>query len=118
MCTNKRIQERKLKLFYRRLMNISLTARHFEASQNLKDFCTDSVDKLTLFYDRIVSCDIILEPTPSDKAPQKVDLIIKVPKKIITVSESAESYEKAMGTAVDIASRQLKRYKEKLYATS
>eukprot|EP00657_Telonema_sp_P-1_P002765 TRINITY_DN16410_c0_g1_i1.p1 TRINITY_DN16410_c0_g1~~TRINITY_DN16410_c0_g1_i1.p1 ORF type:complete len:110 (-),score=16.84 TRINITY_DN16410_c0_g1_i1:162-491(-) len=64
-------------VYKRQLMNISLTARHFEASQNLKDFCTDSVDKLTLFYDRIVSCDIILEPTPSDKAPQKVDLIIK-----------------------------------------
>lgn len=99
-------------------MNISFTARRFDASQSLKDYCTDSVDKLTLFYDRIISCDITLEPTGSVKKPQKVDLIIKVPKKTITVSEVAETYEKAMNNAVDVASRQLKRYKDKMFATS
>lgn len=99
-------------------MNISFTARRFEASQNLKDFSTDSVEKLTQFYDRIVSCDIILEPTANDKAPQKVDLIIKVPQKTIAVSEAAETYEKAMNSAVDIASRQLKKYKDKMFTTS
>lgn len=98
-------------------MNVTFTARRFEASQNLKNLCIDSVDKLTLFYDRIVSCHIILEPTASDKAPQKVDLVIKVPKKTITVSEAAESYEKALNSAIEVASRQLKRYKEKMFAS-
>ncbi len=98
-------------------MNITFTARRFEASQSLKDFSIESVKKLNLFYDRIVSCDIILEPSASDKTPQKVDLIIKVPKKTITVTERAETYEKAINTAVDVASRQLKKYKDKMFAS-
>lgn len=95
-------------------MNVSLTARHFEASENLKNHTQKYLEKLTQFYDRIVSCDVVFEPTANDKSPQKVELILKVPNKIIKVSESAESYEKAVHQAVDVASRQLKRYKDKL----
>lgn len=95
-------------------MNISFTSRHFDASDTLKEFCIDSVDKLEQFYDRIVSCDIVLQPSADVKLSQRAELIIKVPKKVITVSEKAESYEKAISVAVDVASRQLKRYKQKL----
>lgn len=95
-------------------MNITLTSRHFDASQSLKDYTEDSVDKLNQYYDRIVSCDIVLEPTSNVKKPQKAEIIVKVPRKVITVNEAAESYEKAISLAVDVVSRQLKRYKEKL----
>ncbi len=97
-------------------MNISFTSRHFDASQNLKNLCIDSVEKLEHFYDRIVSCDIILEPTSDPKNPQKAEIILKVPKKVIAVNEKSESYEKAISIAVDVATRQLKRYKQKLQA--
>ncbi|MEP1150439.1 MAG: ribosome-associated translation inhibitor RaiA [Balneola sp.] len=97
-------------------MNISFTSRHFDASENLKEFSKGSVEKLEQFYDRIVSCDIVLEPTSDPKKPQKAELIIKVPQKVIAVNEKAESYEKAVSVAVDIATRQLKRYKQKLQA--
>ena len=99
-------------------MNISFTSRHFDASKDLKQFCIDSVDKLEQFYDRIVSCDIVLQPTADVKLPQKAEIIIKVPKKVITVNETAESYEKAISIAVDVASRQLKRYKQKLQSVN
>lgn len=95
-------------------MNISFTSRHFDASENLKEFSIGSVEKLEHFYDRIVSCDIVLEPTSDPKHPQKAELIIKVPRKVIAVNEKAESYEKAVAVAVDVATRQLKRYKQKL----
>jgi len=98
-------------------MNISFTSRHFDASENLKEFSKGSVEKLEHFYDRIVSCDIVLEPTADAKKPQKAELIIKVPQKVIAVNETAESYEKAVAVAVDVATRQLKRYKQKLQAT-
>lgn len=98
-------------------MKTTFTARHFEASPDLQQFCRDSVEKLEQFYDRIVMCDIILEPTPSDENPQQAELIVKVPRKVITVKESAKSYEQAIHNAIDILSRQLKRYKEKMHAT-
>ncbi|WP_018126504.1 ribosome hibernation-promoting factor, HPF/YfiA family [Balneola vulgaris] len=97
-------------------MNISITSRHFDASENLKEFSIGSVEKLEQFYDRIVSCDIILEPTSDPKHPQKAEIIIKVPRKVIAVNEKAETYEKAISDAVDVATRQIKRYKEKLHA--
>lgn len=110
------IQELKLK-FKGVKMNISFTSRHFDASDNLKEFSKGSVEKLEQFYDRIVSCDIILEPTSDPKYPQKAEIILKVPRKVIAVNEKADSYEKAMAVAVDVATRQLKRYKQKLQET-
>ena len=96
-------------------MNITFTARHFDASNNLKTFSEDAVSKLEQFYDRIVSCSIVLEPTASPKTPQKAELIVKIPNTTLTASESAEKYEQAVQMAVDNISRQLKRYKEKKY---
>jgi len=98
-------------------MKTTFTARHFEASTDLQQHCRDSVEKLEQFYDRIVMCDIILEPTPDDDAPQQAELIVKVPRKDLTAKESATSYEQALHNAIELVSRQLKRYKEKMLAT-
>jgi putative sigma-54 modulation protein len=98
-------------------MKTTFTARHFEANADLQQYCRDSVEKLEQFYDRIVMCDIILQPTPSDENPQQAELIVKVPRKVLTVKESAKTYEQAIHNAIDTISRQLKRYKEKMHAT-
>lgn len=98
-------------------MNVKFTARHFEASTQLQNYAKDSVTKLEQFFDRIVSCDITLEPTASPKTPQKAEIHIKIPNKTLTASESAEKYEQAISAAVDNMSRQLKRYKEKKFTT-
>ncbi|WP_103664827.1 ribosome hibernation-promoting factor, HPF/YfiA family [Gracilimonas amylolytica] len=97
-------------------MKTTFTARHFEASADLQQYCIDSVDKLDQFYDRIVMCDIILQPTPSDENPNQAELIIKVPRKVLTVKESGKSYEQAIHNAIETASRQLKKYKDKMHA--
>ncbi|WP_421774817.1 ribosome hibernation-promoting factor, HPF/YfiA family [Gracilimonas sp.] len=99
-------------------MKTTFTARHFEASADLQQYCRDSVEKLEQFYDRIVMCDIILEPTPSDENPQQAEIIVKVPRKVLTAKESAGSYEQAVHNAVDTVSRQLKKYKEKMHAVN
>lgn len=99
-------------------MNITFTARHFDASSELQDYCRDYVQKLEQFFDRIVVCDIILEPTAEDENPHQAELIMKVPRKVITVKESADSYKQALHNAVETASRLLKRYKQKMKATN
>ncbi|MBO6795454.1 MAG: ribosome-associated translation inhibitor RaiA [Balneolaceae bacterium] len=97
-------------------MNVTFTARHFEASQNLKNYAQDSVQKLTQYFDRIVSCSIVLAPNADKNAPQKAEIHVKIPNKVLTAEVSAEVYEKAISEAVDNLSRQLKRYKEKKFA--
>ncbi len=113
MYTNKHTQEQKLK---EELMNVTFTARHFEASENLKNYAQESVQKLTQYFDRIVSCSIVLEPSASNKTPQKAEILVKIPNKVLTAEVSAEVYEKAISDAVDNMARQLKRYKEKKFA--
>lgn len=96
-------------------MKTSFTARHFQASEDLKTYCLDSVEKLEHFFDRIMSCDIILEPVPDDDNPQKAELNVKVPGSFFNASESAPSYEQAIGDVVDNIARQLKKFKDKNY---
>lgn len=97
-------------------MKTTFTARHFEASAQLQEYCRDSVEKLDQFYDRIVMCDIILQPTPSDENPQQAELIVKVPRKTLKAKEAGTTYEQAIHNAVEVISRQLKRYKDKMHS--
>ncbi len=97
-------------------MKITITARHFEASQNLKDYTEKSLKKLEKYFDRIVSCDVVFEETASTTEPQKVEIHIKIPQKTLSATESSAKYEKAISLAVDNLKRQIKRYKEKKLA--
>lgn len=95
-------------------MKTTFTARHFEASDELRAYAEDAVQKLDQFYNRILTCDIILQPTPHDERPQKAELNVKVPQKLLNATEQAATYEKAINLVVDNLSRQLKKYKNKL----
>ena len=109
---NKHIQEQKIK---ENIMTINFTARHFEASQQLKDYAFEAVNKLPQYFDRIVSCTIVLAPTASTKDPQKAEIHIKIPNKTLKAEEQSKKYEIAISSAVDSLSRQLKRYKKKKF---
>lgn len=94
-------------------MKTTFTARHFEPSRQLKEYSEDTVRKLEQFYDRILSCDIILEPTPDDEEPQQAELNVKIPRKMLNAREKAPTYEQAVNRVVDNVIRQLKKYKNK-----
>ena len=94
-------------------MKTTFTARHFDASQDLKKYSIDAVQKLDQFLDKIIVCDIILKPGQDDDNPYIAELNVKVPQKLINVSEEAPSYEQAINSAVDTAVRQIRKYKTK-----
>lgn len=73
----------------------------------------DAVQKLDHFYDRIMTCDIILEPTPDNADPQQAELNVKIPRKLLNAKEKAPTYEQAINRVVENISRQLKKYKTK-----
>lgn len=97
-------------------MTVNFTARHFEASQQLKNYAHEAVEKLPQYFDRIISCTIVLEPSASTEHPQKAEIHVKIPNKTLKAEERSEKYEKSISKAVDNLSRQLKRYKEKKFA--
>ena len=94
-------------------MKTTFTARHFQSSPDLKEYCLSAVEKLNQFFDKIVVCDIILKPGQDDDNPSIAELNVKVHGTLINLSEAAPSYEQAMGAAVDNAVRQLRKYKTK-----
>lgn len=97
-------------------MNTSFTARHFNASDRLQAHALEAVKKLEKFYDGILDCDIIMSPHESPEEPQQVELIVKVAQITLNASETASTYEQALGKAIDNMKRQLIRYKEKRFA--
>lgn len=96
-------------------MKTTFTARHFQSSPELKEFSLSAVEKLDQFFNKIIVCDIVLRPGNDDDNPSVAELNVKVPKKLINVSEEAPSYEQAIGNAVDTAVRQIRKYKTKHY---
>lgn len=94
-------------------MKINITARQFTASEQLKEYTEKHVNKLSKFFDRITEVDVIFAPFEEDKKPQGVELISRVPNDVLVVKQQDATYEQALKAAVDIMSRQLKKYKEK-----
>ena len=94
-------------------MKTTFTARHFEPSSELHAYAEEAVQKLDQFYDRILTCDIILEPVPNDDNPQQAEINLKVPQKLLNAKEQASSYEQAINMVVENITRQLKKYKKK-----
>ena len=58
-----------------------ITFRHFEASEQLKVFANDHLQKITTVFNRITSCYLVLEEDPDPDFPQSVELIVHIPKK-------------------------------------
>ena len=94
-------------------MKTTFTARHFTASQDLKDFCEGAVSKLEQFHNRIMSVDIVLEPGQDEDNPQKAELNVKIPGSFFNAKEEAPKYEQAVNEAVEDVIRQLKKFKGK-----
>ena len=94
-------------------MKTTFTARHFDSTPDLHNYAEDAVQKLDQFYDRIITCDIILQPVADDDNPQQAELNVKVPQKLLNAKEKASSYEQAINMVVDNITRQLKKYKDK-----
>ena len=94
-------------------MNTTFTARHFEASKRLHTHAVESVEKLTKFYDAILDCDIIMQPTNDHDEPQSTELTVKVKGDLLQATEKAPTYEQSLKKAIENMSRQLKKYKDK-----
>ena len=90
-----------------------ITSRHFDASEQLKDFANDHLQKLPTVFNRITSCYLVMEEYPDPNFPQSAELIVSIPQKSLTAKSAKATYEKAVHDVVENMKRQLKRYKEK-----
>jgi putative sigma-54 modulation protein len=92
-------------------MRINFTARHFKASDRLKEYAEKKVQRLKKYYDGIIDCEIILD---YEKLNQIAEIAIKVYSQRLVAIEKSEDIYKSIDLAVDKLERQVKKFKEKL----
>lgn len=94
-------------------MRVTFTARHFQASDNLKKFAEDEVKRLKKYYDPILDVEVVLDFI-KNKQQQVAEIVVKVYGTKLAVDESSEDMYKSITLAVDKLERKLLKHKEKL----
>lgn len=95
-------------------MNITFTARHFKARQELQQFAEDSITGLTHLYDGIVGADIVLEEQVKGADGKIAEVSLLVYKDKLFAKEKTDDFTKSITACVDKLERQLTKYKDKL----
>lgn len=95
-------------------MQTQITARHFEAKPNLKEYASNRLTRLQRYYDGITDAHVILtanNTTPTDK---HAEITLRVYKQRLAAQHAGMTYEEAIDQCVEGLRRQLIRYKAKL----
>jgi putative sigma-54 modulation protein len=91
-------------------MRISITARHFKLSEELKDFTESEVHRLKKYYDEIIDVEVILGWEKNDRIAE-INLIVNGNQ--LTAHERSEEMSKSINVAVDRLERQLIKYRDR-----
>lgn len=94
-------------------MKINITSRHFKASDSLKESIVEQLNSLKKFNDEIVEANVVLSFTHLKDSIKETEVILKIPGKVITVTESTDDFIKSISGATDKLVRQLKKHKTK-----
>ena len=91
-------------------MNIEITARHFTASNYLKNLIHEKIKKIKRFNSGIMSCHVILT---KENNSENVEIIARTKGYDFAAHENADVFERSLKNAIDKISIQLKKQHEK-----
>ena len=96
-------------------MKVNTQSVNFNADQKLLDFIQKRMDKLDVFYDKIIKSDVFLKlENTSDKENKIFEARVSVPGDSFVVKKQCKSFEEGADIAIASLERQLKKRKEKL----
>ncbi|WP_435137816.1 ribosome hibernation-promoting factor, HPF/YfiA family [Formosa sp. A9] len=96
-------------------MKVNMQSVNFTADKKLIDFIQKRMDKLDLFYDKVISSDVYLKvENTSDKENKIFEARVNVPGDSFMVKKQCKSFEEGADCAAASLERQLKKRKEKL----
>nr|WP_321246815.1 ribosome-associated translation inhibitor RaiA [uncultured Psychroserpens sp.] len=96
-------------------MKVNTQAVNFNADKKLIDFIQNRMDKLDMYYDKVIQSDVYLKvENTSDKENKIFEARVKVPGDSFIVKKQCKTFEEGADMAVSSLERQLKRRKEKL----
>jgi len=95
-------------------MSIDMQAVSFHADQKLKLFIEQRVEKLNLFFGKIIRAQVFLKLENSGQVKEKiVELSVHVPGEVLFVKSSKLSFEAATDEAIDSLRRKIEKYKSR-----
>ncbi len=100
-------------------MKVNTQSINFNADRKLIAFIQKRMDKLDMFYDKVIKSDVYLKvENTSDKQNKVFEARVSVPGDSLIVKKQCKTFEEGVGVAVSSLERQLKKRKEKLRAYS
>ncbi len=96
-------------------MEVRTQSVNFNADQTLIDFIQKRMDKLEMYYDKVIKSDVYLKvENTSDKENKIFEAHLSVPGDNLIVKKQCKTFEEGADVAVASLERQLKKRKEKL----
>lgn len=95
----------------RHAVRTSISALRFKASDSLKEFAENEVNRLAKFTDDILNCEIEFSFAKDDKTAH---IHISVNGNVLNATETTEDFKKSTSLAVDKLENQLKKLKDKI----
>jgi len=96
-------------------MKVNTQSVNFNADRKLLDFIQKRMDKLDVFYDKVIKSDVYLKvENTRDKENKIFEARVSVPGDSFIVKKQCKSFEEGADMAVASLERQLKKRKEKL----
>ena len=92
-------------------MNISITARGGKASDNMKKYILERIDRKERVYQGVIETEVILS---YEKQVQVAEIKAKVHNRQVFIKERSDDIYKSIDQALDSCERQIKRIKEKM----
>jgi len=100
-----------------RIMKVNTQSVNFNADKKLINFIQKRMDKLELFYDKVIKSDVYLKvENTSDKENKIFEARVSVPGDSFVVKKQCKTFEEGVDIAVSSLERQLIKRKEKLRA--
>ncbi len=96
-------------------MTLKIQSVHFNADKKLLEFIQERVDKLTQYYDGIITSEVILKLDKSDAATNKIaEIKLHIPGNDLFAKKQCKSFEEAIDSSIDALKTQVKKHKEKV----
>lgn len=96
-------------------MKVNAQSVNFTADGKLIDFIQTRMDKLELFYDKVIYSDVYLKVENTSSKENKIaEIKVQIPKDKLVVKKQCKSFEEAIDTACSSLERRLVKRKEKL----
>lgn len=100
-------------------MRVHTQALHFSADRKLLQFIEARLQKLELFFDRIIAADVVLKLENSGQIKDKIaEIRLKIPGGVLFVKDTQKTFEASIDCAAEALKRQLIKYKERTRSRS